>query len=437
MNTNQELIWWYVDSNDHKVGPISKDQLRLALVSEKIATNTSVWKNGLAEWVSLDSIPELNDIIEDMPPPIVGETHSEPVQEIPVETKISESEKVIPSSKPRPWIRLWARSFDIFIFVFITAFLLGVTEALLDVEVLTAPEFMNNPLSNLFFLPLAFVVDSIAFVLFGNTPGKAILNIHLKNSDGSNLQFSQVIRRNFAVWIKGLGFGIPIITLFTMASAHGDLKKRGICTWDINQNINVEHGKVGWLRGLSYTACYLALFGFAMYMAVYESNSDTDTNTVSSSHDTSSWIWENPITYEKVSIPPAWSKAEESEAERKLIIAHNSDNSMIILIHEEIEGVNINDYVAAIKQVKADDLGLIDFNIRNSTYGDLEYESFGRTIVENESYGTYVRIGVSSKKNFWHVVLFTNINSTDLNIEAMQLAQVIFNTTKLSNVENY
>ena len=134
MKNNQELVWWYIDSNDQKIGPISKDQLRLALVNGEITIESLVWNNGLAEWSNLKSVVELKDIIADIPPPITSAVHPEPKEEQPIKPDSPLDIPDISSEKPRPWIRLWARSLDIGLFLFLASFILGLTEGLLNVE---------------------------------------------------------------------------------------------------------------------------------------------------------------------------------------------------------------------------------------------------------------------------------------------------------------
>jgi hypothetical protein len=38
----------------------------------KLNRKTLVWKKGMANWVAADTLPELQSLFEDMPPPLPG-----------------------------------------------------------------------------------------------------------------------------------------------------------------------------------------------------------------------------------------------------------------------------------------------------------------------------------------------------------------------------
>jgi hypothetical protein len=73
-----------------------------------------------------------------------------------------------------------------------------------------------------------------AFVLyaFGTTVGKALHGIRLRHAGGPSLPLGSAVNRAFSVWFKGMGMGIPLITLITMAVAHNRLTKKGKTSWD-------------------------------------------------------------------------------------------------------------------------------------------------------------------------------------------------------------
>lgn len=98
---------------------------------------------------------------------------------------------------------------------------------------------------------------------WGTTPGKALLRVAVRKSDGSKLNYSEGLNRVFKVWLRGMGLGIPLFTLFAQLNAYNKLTKNGITSWDQEGGIQVMHQKVGFMRVLVALALF---FVFVMFM---------------------------------------------------------------------------------------------------------------------------------------------------------------------------
>ena len=149
---------------------------------------------------------------------------------------------VAPTTAVRPWIRFWARYLDIIIFSFASGIFLEIF----------APSLLN---SSEFFLTILILfvwifVEATLLSSWGTTPGKWLLRVNLNGSGGGKMDFSGVLNRSFAVWFRGLGLGIPIVSFFTLISAHNYLKKENATSWDRDGNFTVSHGKVGIIRSI-------------------------------------------------------------------------------------------------------------------------------------------------------------------------------------------
>jgi len=155
----------------------------------------------------------------------------------PIPTALPEKPKV------RPWIRFWARWIDINLISFLGAFALA----------FYYPELASVPSKDLILavvvLFLWVFIESFLLSTAGTTPGKWLLNIHLTPPLGNKPDFSTAFSRSFDVWWRGLGLGLPFVTLFTNAAAYTNLKKNGITTWDRNGGFTVVHERVGLLKG--------------------------------------------------------------------------------------------------------------------------------------------------------------------------------------------
>ena len=145
-------------------------------------------------------------------------------------------------SQVRPWIRYWARMFDIYLAVVIGAIAVGIFN----------PEAFDKKGSDqLFALAVIFAwvfIESLFLSTTGATPGKWLFRIRLIAPSGQKPDYSTALSRSFKVWWRGLGIGFPLASLITLAVAHGKLTKNETTTWDKDDGFTVLHERIGPLR---------------------------------------------------------------------------------------------------------------------------------------------------------------------------------------------
>ena len=146
------------------------------------------------------------------------------------------------SKNIRPWVRYFARTIDVFLF----SILFAVVLTLAGTAISDMPDILFV-LLNLF---VWIFFEAILLSTIGTTPGKWLLKTRIKDNDGNKLSFLKAIRRCIAVWLYGLGMGIPLITLLASISGHSDLTKRGITSWDKKGGFIISHGNIGFFRAL-------------------------------------------------------------------------------------------------------------------------------------------------------------------------------------------
>jgi hypothetical protein len=56
--------------------------------------------------------------------------------------------------------------------------------------------------------------------------------VRIRGPNGEPLGFGTALHREGMVWLRGLGLGIPIVTLFTNWSAYKTLTETGSTSWD-------------------------------------------------------------------------------------------------------------------------------------------------------------------------------------------------------------
>nr|AGS53961.1 pentapeptide repeat protein [uncultured bacterium contig00151] len=87
---------WYVAVNNAQQGPYNKAKVAAMLKSEEIKRDTPVWKKGMAGWTVISNVPELQDIIAELPPPVEAPPVAEAVPEMlttPVRETVNEYTK--------------------------------------------------------------------------------------------------------------------------------------------------------------------------------------------------------------------------------------------------------------------------------------------------------------------------------------------------------
>lgn len=131
-------------------------------------------------------------------------------------------------NRPRAWRRFWARMIDTLLGAFVVALLLEI----LFPEVARYFHQDGQSFQGLFALAAIIPLEALCLSLSGTTPGKRLLGLRIERTGGAITDFPQALQRALGVWVKGLGFGIPLVTLFTMAHAKGVLEREGQTSWD-------------------------------------------------------------------------------------------------------------------------------------------------------------------------------------------------------------
>jgi hypothetical protein len=168
----------------------------------------------------------------------------------PESANLSDASSLVAATKPRPWIRYWARMIDITVF----GMLLGVGLVVFMPAVIALPEIFFSMLILLSWV----LVESVILTLGGTTPGKWLLRIELTASAGQP-DFLAWLVRSFTVWWQGLGVGFPLVSLFTLAYSHKCLLRDGVTSWDRDGGFVVTHGRIGAVR-IAVAAAYSVLF---------------------------------------------------------------------------------------------------------------------------------------------------------------------------------
>jgi len=232
--------WYYIEDGEQQ-GPITTAQISNMFKSGKIASETLVWTDGQEDWCPASDvdglIPSPNPVISALFQPTPTQPAAANPAEIPDITE-SVPEKHTPTGNQiRPWVRYWARIIDFSLFCMVA----GAVLALVYEPVLDLPETIFG----IMLLLLYIVVEPAMLASMGTTPGKALLKIRLRDSNGRKLSYSAALIRSFKVALYGEGLGIPLIALITQINAYNRLTNRGITSWDEAGNFRLTHRIIG------------------------------------------------------------------------------------------------------------------------------------------------------------------------------------------------
>lgn len=176
-----------------------------------------------------------------------------PVASVQIETAVM---------RVRPWVRYWARMMDIFLISIVAGLTIGVI----------APDALNEKgVDQLFGLACIFAwvfIESLLLFTVGTTPGKWLLKTKLIPPAGTAPSYSVALSRSFKVWWRGMGIGFPLVGLFTLIVAHGNLTRNGITSWDKDDGFTVVHHRIGPLRIIVAVAFCVAFFAMMIVGSV-------------------------------------------------------------------------------------------------------------------------------------------------------------------------
>jgi len=161
--------------------------------------------------------------------------------------------------RPRPWVRYAARMTDFTILCMAAGATLGIM----------APNALENePFANLFgfvCLILWIFIEPLHLTSAGTTPGKWLFRSRVVRSDGGRITYGAALTRGFQVWWRGLGAGVPIVSLVTMITAHERLSRHGVASWDQEGGFAVEHRRIGAARTALIVVVMLAMAALVIY----------------------------------------------------------------------------------------------------------------------------------------------------------------------------
>ena len=201
------------------------------------------------------------------------------------------------------WARWLARSFDIWWQTGLVALAAG--QAIGSV----APAFLrwlDTPfgwkLFGLACIPAGLLLDAALHAVAGNTPGKAMLGRHLMRTDGRAPRLGELAGRNLRLWWAGLGLGLPVVLLLTMARQGLRLRGGRPASYDGGRFL-VRASPVGFLRRSVFGAMFALLLGVVVALDAADRQ---DSRDIAAAQAAPRHAWTNPATGLTVQIAAQW-----------------------------------------------------------------------------------------------------------------------------------
>lgn len=172
-------------------------------------------------------------------------------------------------SASRPALRLMARLFDYGLWGVVLA---GITQSLIAGGILGAElaGILTHPLVAPILITATWVpVETVLLVYLFTTPGKWLFGVYLQFGvsnpyvqQDTSARWGTCWRRAFLVWWRGMGSGVPIISLILMSLATETLMNNQETAWDAAEDCLVTHGSVGPINAATGTLSLIAFMWF-------------------------------------------------------------------------------------------------------------------------------------------------------------------------------
>jgi hypothetical protein len=221
MEPNETRVWFYIKDRQ-QYGPVGFFELTKLLEQGILNGETYLWTIGSERWEMAKNIDRFKDCSVKKPP------------------QVSSPSEIMAQPRNRPFLRFLAKLFDLALFtVLLSTF----------ISIFSLNLILKTPKLTLFmiYLLLWTLLEPIMLSIFGNTIGKALLNIKVKCANGQLLDFITAFKRNLFMFSFGKEIGYPFIMLIFSFT---ELRKKARLFWDKKAGTIVLYGNVSLPRML-------------------------------------------------------------------------------------------------------------------------------------------------------------------------------------------
>jgi len=252
-------LWQYMDGTQPS-SPTSWDRLLELLRRNTISRDTLVRRDGSEAWFALGRI--LSDPALSPPPPSLATSRAGSASS----AGASSPSGIWVDMTAHPWRRYVARMIDTTIYAaggfYVTGLILTTTDISLAYSFF---EMLGGLTGRLIsgFLGCIYAILGGALVIgiTSGSFGKWLMGVRVVDASHRPIGVARALSRELLVWVKGLGLGIPFVTLVTLVMAYRRLDGDAITSWDDKLGLVVLHRP----RGAVQTV--LGIVGIVLYVA--------------------------------------------------------------------------------------------------------------------------------------------------------------------------
>lgn len=271
------------------------------------------------------------------------------------------------------WARWFARSFDVW---WQTALVAGVLGYVLGQTSTAFLRWIETPfgwkLFGLACIPGALLLDAALHALAGNTPGKALLGLHVLAVGRRVPGFRELLGRNLRLWRAGLALGLPAISLLAMARQGLRLRKGLQASYDRNDFL-VRARPVGRLAKAVFALAFAGLFAAIVALDAMDRQ---DSREASAMLEAPPYAWNNPVTGRSAPVSPQWKHELRTgpDGAPQHLFTQYSGHAVVLFAHDRVRGSALRQDAAALEDRLADRFELAesyfaDFRGRRSWVG--------------------------------------------------------------------
>lgn len=264
-------IWYVQQHGDPR--PMTADDVFDLFRRGEISSETWIWREGLPNWLPLAQSELASGLAVATPGGRIEPTWGSPSGVDPTPA-LAVQDDGWQDATPHPWRRYFARMIDVTLLSAMMGFVLGVVlvavSPRLHEAIFVKGIAANRLLDTLASLVLVIPANALLVGLFGTTPGKWSMGVRVTRRDGRPIGSGAALAREFEVWWRGFGCGIPLVSLATLIAGYTTLTRDGAATWDQGRPWLATYRPGGTAQVL------FAIGGIALWIGVFAAISAMD-----------------------------------------------------------------------------------------------------------------------------------------------------------------
>lgn len=218
---------WHYDTGKRPRGPYTESEIVGRISDGEVTAQTLVWAEPMTDWLPAASVEPFKAHFTKA----AAEEHVDPT--------VPAGPGFVYVNQVQPWARFFARHLDYLTFYFVAVVVSMLTfSSAYEIATMTVSQTI------IAFILLTFIwafVEAALISVYGTTPGKYLLGIHVADSEGRRPGLAQSLRRSVGVWAMGVGMALPIVGLVAQFLGYRALKRHGVAPWDRLSRTEVEH----------------------------------------------------------------------------------------------------------------------------------------------------------------------------------------------------